>query len=152
MLEAHLATAMLVVLLAAVTTIDIRTMRIPDWLNAAIAVAGLGVTWLLERDLATALIGVVVGFALLFGANALYRSARGRDGVGMGDAKLLAGAGAWTGWMGLPFIVLIAAALGMAYVAALRLTGKSVTAAQALSFGPFLCVGIFAVWTVQTYS
>jgi len=42
-----------------------------------------------------------------------FKTLRGKDGLGRGDAKLLAAGGAWCGWMGLPFIVLIASGFGL---------------------------------------
>lgn len=137
----------LTAILGAAALIDVRTMRIPNVVNVLLGVSGLIVAWI-NADLLTALVGVAFGYALLFGANALYRAVRGRDGVGMGDAKLLAGAGAWIGWMGLPFVVLLGSALGLTYVAALRVAGRELKRNDKLPFGPFLCVAIMVVWIV----
>ena len=65
------------------------------------------------------LIGGVLGFAAFFLIAWLYRQLREREGLGLGDAKLLAGAGAWLGWAALPSVVLLAActALGVTRVA-----------------------------------
>lgn len=152
MISLHLATALLLALFGLVTFIDLRTMRIPDVLNAVIVAAGLGVTWLLERSLLDAVIGAACGYIAIFALNLFYRAARGRDGMGLGDAKLLAGAGAWLGWMGLPFVALLAAASGIIYVAARRIGGQKIESADALAFGPFLCFGILIVWLVQAYA
>lgn len=152
MIHTHFATALLVALLAAAAAIDMRTMRIPNVLNAVIGISGLAVTWALQRSLMDALIGVAVGYAALVFVNWAYRAARGRDGLGLGDAKLLAGAGAWIGWAGLPFVVLIASALGLVYVAALRVAGRTLPRDHALPFGPFLCAGILIVWIVLVYA
>lgn len=146
------ATLALGALLAAIAVIDIRTLRIPDALNAALIAAGLIATWALQESMLNALIGAAAGYAILFAANAAYRAWRGRDGIGLGDAKLLAGAGAWLGWFGLPFVVLIGSALGLAWVAGARILGRRLDAQDALAFGPFLCLGVFAVWLVQTYA
>jgi leader peptidase (prepilin peptidase)/N-methyltransferase len=148
---AHLATFALALLLIAVTIIDVRTFRIPDWLNALVIAAGLGATWALGRDSLAALIGVVAGYAALWASNWLFRRIRGRDGIGLGDAKLLAGAGAWLGWTALPFVVLIGSAAGLAYVGVGRLRGRAFEAGRALPFGPFLSLGIFSVWVAGVY-
>lgn len=147
----HIATLVFATLLTLAAAIDIRTLRIPDALNALIVALGLAATWALQRPLSAALIGVAAGYAFLFAANFAYRTARGRDGIGLGDAKLLAGAGAWLGWSGLPFVVLFGSALGLAFVAALRLGGRSLGRQDALAFGPFLCAGAFVVWLAQAY-
>lgn len=44
MTELYVATALFAVLLLAAAAIDIKTMRIPNALNGAIAIAGLGVS------------------------------------------------------------------------------------------------------------
>lgn len=152
MFHTHLATFVLFALLTAVTVIDMRTLRIPNGLNAVLALCGLAATWALDRSLSDALIGAAAGYAAMWGASFGYRQLRGRDGLGMGDAKLLAGAGAWLGWVGLPFVVLIASALGIAFVAARRLFGREIAATDAMAFGPFLSAGVFVVWLVLTYA
>jgi len=148
----HIATALLGALLLAAAAIDLRTMRIPNALNLAIAAAGLCATLWLNLPLGPALVGIALGYSALFLANQLYRHMRGRDGIGMGDAKLLAGAGAWVSWSGLPFVVLIGAALGLAFVAAMRVSGRALAAQDALAFGPCLAAGTFIVWCVQAYA
>jgi leader peptidase (prepilin peptidase) / N-methyltransferase len=145
-----LATGLLIALAGAVIVMDLRTWRIPDPLNLAIGVSGIAATWMLGRDLLASGIGIVAGYAAIAGLNALYRARRGKDGIGMGDAKFLAAAGAWVGWMGLPFIALIGASLGLAAVGALRIAGRQVEAQDRLPFGPFLAVATVAVWIALT--
>lgn len=141
---------MLATILATAAWIDVRTMRIPNGVNLALGASGLAVAWM-KADLLTAVLGVAFGYGVLFGANFLYRVVRGRDGLGMGDAKLLAGAGAWIGWIGLPFVVLLGSALGLAYVAALRIAGRELKRTDKLPFGPFLCVAVMVVWIALEY-
>jgi leader peptidase (prepilin peptidase)/N-methyltransferase len=146
------ATLALALLALAVALVDARTRRIPDPLNAALLAAGLAATWALERNVVAALIGIVAGYCALAGLNWAYRRARGRDGIGLGDAKFLAGAGAWLGWMGLPFVVLIASALGLAWVGLQRLRGQDIKSDHAIAFGPLLAAATFLVWLVEIYS
>lgn len=151
MLVEHLATFLLIALLLAVSIVDLRTMRIPNALNATLATAGLAITYCIGNDFIAALAGIALGFGALATANFAYRYARGRDGIGMGDAKLLGAAGAWIGWSGLPFVLLMASATGLVFVALLRIMGRPLNASHALAFGPWLCAGILIVWLVQTY-
>ncbi len=104
---------------------------------------------MLHLPWADAAIGAVAGYASLALIAALYRRARGVDGLGLGDAKLLAAAGVWIGWRLLPFAVLFAAAAGLTYVAVLRLAGKQIARTDALAFGPFLCAGVFIAWLAR---
>lgn len=152
MIQTHLAAAALALACLAVAAIDARTQRIPDALNAAILLAGLVATSILGFSLLDAAIGAALGYAALWGVNAVYRARRGRDGLGMGDAKFMAAAGAWVGWALLPFVLAIGAALGLCSVAIQRLRGKRFTATDAIALGPYLAAGLMLVWAVRAYS
>ncbi len=151
MIQLPLLTFLLALFCIAVAWIDIRTGRIPNLLNAAIGVSGLAATWFLSRDFGAALIGALVGYAALALLNWAYRRRRGQDGIGMGDAKFLAGAGAWLGWQPLPFVVLVAAATGLAWVAWLRVRGRALNRLDRLAFGPFLSAAVFVCWLAVAY-
>ena len=80
-----------------------------------------------------------------------YRRLRGRDGLGGGDAKLIAAAGAWCGLAALPFVVLGSALLGLLAALGLALTGRTMTSTTRIPFGPcialaFWLVGCTAAW------
>lgn len=135
----------------AVSWIDVRTLRIPNALNLTIGVSGLIVAYMLGRDLVPLVIGMALGYLALAGVNWAYRAIRGRDGIGMGDAKFLAAVGAWVGWSGLPFIVLIASAAGIAVIAGERIMGGPLTLSDKTPFGPFLAGATMIVWLVQSY-
>lgn len=151
MIATHLATTALAALLIAVSWIDFRTLRIPNALNLAIGICGLIVGYMLGRDLVPLFLGMALGYLALAGVNLAYRAIRGRDGIGMGDAKFLAAAGAWVGWSGLPFTVLIASAAGIAVIAGARIMGRPVTLSDKTPFGPFLATATMIVWLVQSY-
>lgn len=146
-----LATALLATFLLAISIIDIRTFRIPDVLNLAMGLTGLGAAIVLERPIADHLIGVFVGYLMIVGVNAGYRRWRRRDGIGMGDAKFMASAGAWLGWYPLPFVTLIGTALALAMVAGARLAGASLRADSRIFFGPFLAAGVAVTWVAMNY-
>ncbi len=73
---------------------------------------------------------------------------RGREGLGRGDAKLLAAGGAWLGWEALPWVVLLAAVLGLALALLQRARGMALTRETALPFGPSLAL---AIWIVRLH-
>jgi leader peptidase (prepilin peptidase)/N-methyltransferase len=147
-----LFTIVLFALLVTAAVIDSRSMRIPNALNAVIAGVGIAATLSLDRPLIDALLGMALGYGLIYLANAAYRALRARDGIGMGDAKLLGAAGAWLGWAALPFVVLIASTGAIIWLLARRVMGHRIEGAQALPFGPALCVGIMVVWLVQAFA
>lgn len=137
----YLSLAILVSLLLALSIIDLKTFRLPNVLTFSLIGTGLLEAWLFSGDLTNKIIGAVIGYGVFLAIELGYKSLRGQDGLGRGDAKLLAGGGAWTGWFGLPFIVLIASMMGL--VAALF---PSIRAKKQIPFGPFLALGILIVW------
>ena len=71
---------------------------------------------------------------------------RGREGLGRGDAKLLAASGAWVGVGALPQVILLAAIGALAAAGCLRLAGVRLGAQSALPFGPFLAAATWILW------
>jgi leader peptidase (prepilin peptidase)/N-methyltransferase len=138
--------------LLAASWIDARTMILPDVLTLPLLVAGLVVTAVLSADdLADHALAAVLGYLLLFITARIYRRLRGRDGLGEGDAKLLGALGAWLGLGMLPFVLVLASCLGLAAAGASIMTGKRVTAATAIPFGPFLSVAGWLLWLYQDW-
>lgn len=133
--------------LIALAVIDWRHLFLPDSLTLPLIPAGLAVTWALSPGrLIDHLIGAAAGFFLLLALAALYRRLRGREGLGPGDAKLLAAAGAWLGWQGLASVILLAAAGGLAG-ALLQARGEGgLDPGRAVAFGPYLAGALWLVW------
>jgi leader peptidase (prepilin peptidase) / N-methyltransferase len=93
--------------------IDLDHMLLPDPLTLGGAVLGLVSARLRGLEYASALLGAAIGFGvvwLLFIEG--YRRLRGRPGMGLGDAKLLMLTGAWFGWTGVLFALLVGSLLG----------------------------------------
>jgi leader peptidase (prepilin peptidase) / N-methyltransferase len=127
--------------------IDARHWLLPDLLTLPLVLAGLFAAWLFDRgDLANRALGAALGYAAFRVVAYLYRQLRGRDGLGEGDAKLLAAAGAWVGASGLPQVILFAALAGLGAAVCLRLSGVRLGALSALPFGPFLAFAAWFVW------
>ncbi len=136
--------------LLALGWIDWQHWRLPDALTLPLVILGLVATaLLLPAALPDHAIGAMVGWAAFRGISLLYRWLRGREGLGEGDAKLLAVAGAWVGWPNLPMVVLLAALLGIgvAFARGGRLRGSLV-----LPFGPCMAVALWLVWLDATAS
>jgi len=141
----------LTALLLALSYIDIKSYRLPNRFTFPLIAAGLGQAYLLNLPLKDHLIGAAIGYAAFITIEKIFLKLRGYPGLGRGDAKLLAGGGAWVGWMGLPYIVLMASLAGLSIIFAGRLTGriKSQNINKiAIPFGPFLSFSIFLVWCV----
>jgi leader peptidase (prepilin peptidase) / N-methyltransferase len=133
--------------LLALGWIDARHWLLPDALTLPLAAAGFIAALAVDPEgLPDRTLGLLVGYFVLRAVAFLYRKMRGREGLGAGDAKLLAAAGAWVGASGLPLVVLIAALSGLLAAACLRLAGVRLSAASAIPFGPFLAFAIWLVW------
>ena len=80
----------------------------------------------------------------------VYRLWRGREGVGLGDVKLAAVAGAWIDWPLLPFVVEFAAVFGLALalVRALR-AGRGLRGDTKLPFAVGFAIAILVGWQYQ---
>ena len=129
--------------LLALAWIDAVCLRLPDVLTLPLILAGLAEAALLEPDTLTArAVGAAtayVGMSLLAWA---YRRLRGREGLGQGDAKLLAAAGAWVGGLLLPEVLLGAALAGLAW--ALRRGRPDPN--ERVPFGPFIAASLWLMW------
>ncbi len=133
--------------LLALAWIDWERFRLPDALTLPLIVAGLVATWLLDRpSIADHAGAAVLGYAALRLLNALYRRLRGRDGLGAGDAKLLAAGGAWVGLAPLPALLLLAALAGLGIAAVRRLGGERLSRTTALPFGTCLAMALWLIW------
>ena len=133
--------------LLALSVIDWRHHALPDQLTLPLIAGGLAVAYGLgAADLIHHLMGAAAGFAAFALIGGIYRRLRGRPGLGLGDAKLLAAAGAWVSWTGLPGVVLTAAATALAVTLLMSLFGRALAADSRVPFGPYLALGIWMIW------
>ncbi|HET6469542.1 MAG TPA: A24 family peptidase [Geminicoccaceae bacterium] len=135
--------------LLALAAIDYRHLILPDALTLPLVPAGLAVAWLIDPAmLPHHMFGAVAGFVGFALVGWVYARLRGREGLGLGDAKLLAAAGAWVSWTGLPSVVLLAGVVGLAGVLAAGAAGRGggLGAERAIAFGPCLALATWLVW------
>jgi len=134
--------------LLALAEIDRRHLVLPDALVLPLIPAGLAVIWAsVPERLPDAAIGAVLGYASLAALAWIYERLRGREGLGLGDAKLFAAAGAWTTWTGLPSVLLLAGIVGLAFALLTRARGGSLRGEDALPLGTFMAPAIWLVWS-----
>ena len=119
----------------------------PDRLSLPLIPAGLAVIAALDPGrLGSHALAATIGFAAFAGLAYAYRALRGRDGLGLGDAKLFAAAGAWLGWQALPSVVLIGSATALGLAIGARCLGRKIAWSQRLAFGPHLALALWVVW------
>ena len=124
-----------------ITFIDFDHQIIPDELSLpGIAVGFLASFFLPDTGWLASLTGIIVGWGSLALVFYAYLWLTGREGMGGGDAKLLAMLGAFLGLKAVPFIILVSSLAG-------SIIGLSIMAFQrkgrhlAIPFGPYLALG-----------
>jgi leader peptidase (prepilin peptidase) / N-methyltransferase len=129
--------------------LDAEHEWLPDALTLPLVPLGLLARWAgLGPPLLDRVIGAAVGWLVLAGMALAYRQLRGREGLGGGDPKLLAGIGAWLGWQCLPFVLLGAGLLGLLALLLMRLRGAPVGASTRLPLGALMALAAWPIWLI----
>lgn len=131
-------------MLLTLAVLDWRHFWLPDALTLPLAFLGLTLgMWATDVVLIDRIVGAAVGYGALLAIALGYRALRGRDGLGLGDAKLLGALGAWFGWQALPFILLIAAVAGLIVI---LVTGRVRDRMARVPLGTFLALAAVPGW------
>jgi len=125
--------------LLALALIDWDTTLLPDDITPPLVWAGLIAAALGWTDvlLSDALWGAIAGYLSLWGVYQAFKLLTGKEGMGYGDFKLLAGLGAWFGWQALIPIILMASVLGAVIGLGMKFT-SGLREGGYVPFGPFL--------------
>lgn len=133
-------------------TADVLWFRLPDPLNIALAV----VTAVMAAQhgqigLISALAGAALGSGSFMALRIGYQALRGREGLGMGDVKLMVGLGAFAGPFDVPVLLLMASlgALAAGLVVHLRARAQGAWATRRLPFGAALCCAAIVIWVFR---
>ena len=86
------------------------------------------------------LIGGVFGYGFIWAIIFFYKILRNKEGMGLGDAKLLAVIGFWFGWVAVPFVIFSSSIVALVYVTP-DLIKKSKRFSSSIPFGPFIIIG-----------
>lgn len=135
-----------------VSVIDRRMQLIPDVLSLPAVAAGLAAALIVGPDAGPATFFDHAAAALVAGGGFYairhaYRHWRGIEGLGLGDVKLAAAAGAWVGldWLGMTLLLACIAALAATAVRAAFWRGQ-IDTTTALPFGSFIAPSIVVAW------
>jgi leader peptidase (prepilin peptidase)/N-methyltransferase len=147
--------AALALLMLAIALSDFRHFIVPDALSASAFVLGLIFAALfddapLAETILTCLLRAAAAALPLLALMLFYEWWRGRPGLGLGDVKLAAVAGAWLDWFTIVGVIEVAAlaALG-AYVVWRYVLHRPIAATTPLPFGLFLAPAIWAGWLAE---
>ena len=132
--------------------IDLENFIIPDSLNFIVMGLALLKNFLpnfgtmLIHEINQSIIGGMAGYLSIWLIIFLYKTFKKIDGMGFGDAKLMAGIGLLFGWQSIPFILFVSSILGLIFVVP-SLIKKQKTMRTEIPFGPFIiaaCLIYFA--------
>ena len=132
--------------------IDLENFIIPDILNFFIMGLALFKNFLpnfntsLIHEINQSIIGGMVGYISIWLIIYLYKTFKKIDGMGLGDAKLMAGIGLLFGWQSIPFVLFVSSILGLIFVVP-SLIKKQKNMRTEIPFGPFIilaCLVYFA--------
>lgn len=133
----------LIWLLIAMSVIDFDTQLLPDNLTLPLLWLGLIYSTVSGSPISPtdAIMGAAAGYTVLWTIYQIHHFITKRQGMGYGDFKLLAAAGAWLGWQQLPLVLLISAAAGLT-ITLFMILFRNHNKDQAVPFGPYLAIAI----------
>ena len=148
--------AALGLLMLAVAWSDSHRFVVPDVLSGLAFALGVlnGVVTSPEGELAGGLsalsrAGLMAG--MFFIVRVAYRQIRKREGLGLGDVKLAAAAGAWVSLTMLPIVIEMAAVSGLAmYLWRQTKRRRILRANSRIPFGAFFALAIWSGWLFDT--
>ncbi len=126
--------------------IDFRHFIIPNELTYPLMIIGLlksfdpNLNATLFPNLIDSLIGGFFGYVIIWLIIFIYKKIRNKEGMGLGDAKLLSAIGFWFGWVSIPFIIFFSSVAALLSVIPDLVTNKKKLSSQ-IPFGPFIIIG-----------
>ena len=126
--------------------IDLKHFIIPNELTFPLMAIGFlksfdpNLNQYLFPNYINSLIGGAVGYLIIWFIIFAYKRLRNKEGMGLGDAKLLSAMGFWFGWISIPFILFFSSFVALGF-AIPSLVNKSKTMSSQIPFGPYLVLG-----------
>ena len=126
--------------------IDLKHFIIPDELSFPLMFIGVLKSFYpnLDQDLfpnlINSLIGGILGYGIIWVIIFLYKRIKNKEGMGLGDAKLLSAIGFWFGWVSVPLIIFFSSVIALLYVTP-TLINKTKNLTTEIPFGPYLIIG-----------
>ncbi|MDA7603803.1 prepilin peptidase [Candidatus Pelagibacter sp.] len=125
--------------------IDLKHYIIPDSLTFPLMVLGFLKSFdpnlnEIFPNYINSLIGGVFGYGIIWLIIFFYKVLRNKEGMGLGDAKLLAAIGFWFGWIAIPFVIFSSSVIAL-FTVLPSLINKSKKLSSIIPFGPFIIIG-----------
>ena len=125
--------------------IDLKHFIIPNSLNYILIITGLLKNFDLNlnsifQNSYSSLLGCIVGYLLIWSIIVFYKKIKNVEAMGLGDAKLLAGIGAWFGLPAVFMTIFFASVAGLIFVLP-SLINKKKNLSTAIPFGPYIILG-----------
>ena len=118
---------------------DLQHRVLPNMVTVPGVMVGWCCSWFVAPGWLDSTIGIVVGSTFLIVLSETYYRIVGREGLGMGDVKMLAMIGAFLGWELMLFTMLMASILGVVVWIAILLSGRG-GASYLLPLGSFMAI------------
>ena len=142
---------MFVFSLLVITVIDFDFQIIPDEISFFLIILGLLISFLnpilgdtVPQRILNSFLGFLTGGGSLLIVAIIGKWIFGKDAMGGGDIKIMAGVGAFIGWDKVLFAIFIACFLG-SIVGIFMMLSKKIGKRQEIPFGPYLAISSFAV-------
>ena len=125
--------------------IDLKHYIIPDSLTFPLMVLGFLKSFdpnlnEIFPNYINSLIGGVFGYGIIWLIIFFYKVLRNKEGMGLGDAKLLAAIGFWFGWIAIPFVIFSSSVIAL-FTVLPSLINKKKKLSSIIPFGPFIIIG-----------
>ena len=122
--------------------IDLKHFIIPDVITFPLMALGFIKSFIPNLDplfpyYVLSLIGGVFGYGIIWGIIFFYKQVKKKEGMGLGDAKLLGVIGFWFGLDAVPFIIFLSSTIALISVAP-DLIKKSKKMSTQIPFGPYI--------------
>jgi len=126
--------------------IDLKHFIIPNEITYPLMMLGFiksfdpNLNLVLFPNFIDSLIGGFFGYVIIWLVIFIYKKFRNKEGMGLGDAKLVSVIGFWFGWISIPFVIFFSSAIALIKVIPDLIKNKKNLSSE-IPFGPYLIVG-----------
>ena len=136
--------------------IDLKHFIIPNEITYPLMVIGFiksfdpNLNMDLFPDFMNSLIGGLFGYIIIWLIIFIFKKLRDKEGMGLGDAKLLSVIGFWFGWVSIPFVIFFSSTVALLSTLPDLIKNKKNLSSQ-IPFGPYIIIGclMFLVFNEQ---